>query len=132
MFNKAIIIGRLGQDPETRYTQDGTAVTNLNVASSEVYKDSEGQRKEKTEWHRVVAWGKQARNCGQYLSKGRLVQVEGKLQTRKFEDKEGQTRYVTEIKAGSVLFLPGNNGNGSAPDSGDYGGGEDMDDDIPF
>lgn len=130
MFNKAFIIGRLGQDPETRYTQDGTAVTNLNVATSEVFKDSEGQRKEKTEWHRVVAWGKQAENCGQYLAKGRLVQVEGKLQTRKFEDKEGVTRYVTEIKAGNVIFLPSNNGNGSAPDAG--GGGDDTDDDIPF
>ena len=125
MFNKATIVGRLGQDPEVRYTQDGTAVTNLSIATSESYKDKNGERQDKTEWHRVNVWGKTAENCGQYLGKGRMVLIEGPLQTRSFE-KDGDTKYVTEIKAQKVVFLPDgskNNGGGQA------GAG---DDDIPF
>lgn len=130
MFNKAIITGRLGQDPEVRYTQDGTAVTNLSMATSETYKDKEGSRQEKTEWHKVVVWGKQAENVAQYLGKGRLAQIEGKLQTRSY-DKDGETRYVTEIKASNVIFLPSSNGSGQT-DGEPAGGGGDDDDDIPF
>src|SRR6056297_2369255 len=112
MFNKATIVGRLGHDPEVRYTQEGTPVTNLNIATSEAYKDKNGERQDKTEWHRVAVWGKTAENCGQYLGKGRMVLIEGPLQTRSFE-KDGDTKYVTEIKAQRVVFLPdGSKNNG--------------------
>ena len=129
MFNKATIVGRLGHDPEVRYTQEGTAVTNLNIATSEAYKDKNGERQDKTEWHRVAVWGKTAENCGQYLGKGRMVLIEGPLQTRSFE-KDGDTKYVTEIKAQRVVFLPdGSKNNGDSQTS---GGGDGIDDDIPF
>ena len=131
MFNKATIVGRLGQDPEVRYTQDGTAVTNLSIATSESYKDKNGERQDKTEWHRVNVWGKTAENCGQYLGKGRMVLIEGPLQTRSFE-KDGDTKYVTEIKAQKVVFLPDgskNNGGGGGQSS---GGNDGFDEDIPF
>lgn len=131
MYNKATIVGRLGRDPETRYTQNGTAVTNLAVATSESYKDKEGAKQEKTEWHRVVVWGKQAENVGQYLSKGRMVLVEGKLQTRSYDDKDGVTRYVTEINAGNVTFLPDGGGNGGGNSSG-QDPDDGAEDDIPF
>src|SRR5690242_17618873 len=105
--NKAIILGNLGQDPEVRYTQSGQAVASFSVATSEVYTDKSGERQEKTEWHRIVAWGKTAELCGEYLRKGRQVYLEGRLQTRQWEDKDGQKRYTTEIVAQTVQFLGG-------------------------
>lgn len=104
-LNKVMIIGRLGQDPEVRYTQSGSAVSNLNVATSENWTDKQGQRQERTEWHRVVVLGKTAENVGKYLKKGRLVFVEGRLQTRSWDDKEGNKRSTTEIVADTVQFL---------------------------
>lgn len=115
--NKVILVGRLGQNPEVRYTAGGAAVAHLNLATHEAWVDKAGQKQEKTEWHRVVTWGKTAENCGQYLSKGRQVYVEGRLQTRQWQDKEGQTRYTTEINAQSVLFL-GAGGAAQSPGTG--------------
>lgn len=104
--NKVILVGRLGQNPELRYTQTGMAVTQLNVATSESWTDkASGQKQEKTEWHRVVVWGKLAELCNQYLQKGRQVYVEGRLQTRQWQDKDGQTKYTTEVQAQTVQFL---------------------------
>jgi len=103
--NKVIIIGRLGRDPEIKYTATGQAVANLSVATDESYKDREGNKVEKSEWHRIVVWGKQAEFCGNYLAKGRLVYVEGKLETRKWTDKDGAEKYTTEIKADRVQGL---------------------------
>ena len=105
--NKVILIGRLGQNPELRYTQGGTSVSNFSLATNENWTDKSGQRQERTEWHRVVAWGKTAELCSQYLTKGRQVYLEGKLQTRQWEDQNGQKRYTTEIQATSVQFLGG-------------------------
>jgi single-strand DNA-binding protein len=106
-INKAIIVGNLGSDPETRYTTDGTPVTNFNVATSEDWTDKGGEKRSKTEWHRIVAWRKLAEICGEYLKKGRQVYVEGKFQTRSWE-KDGATHYSTEIVAETVQFLGGN------------------------
>jgi single-strand DNA-binding protein len=144
-LNKAMIIGRLGQDPDVRYTQSNTAVANLSVATSERYKDKQGEWKENTEWHRVVAWGRLAEICQEYLKKGSQVYIEGPIQTRKWEDKEGQTRYSTEIKALTMTMLDSKGDSGDAevpkkPDSSqpvsssvdlneDF---EDIDDDLPF
>ncbi|ACV68412.1 single-stranded DNA-binding protein [Desulfohalobium retbaense] len=104
-LNKVIIVGRLGRDPEVRYTQNGTPVGNLNVATDESFNDQQGQRQERTEWHRIVIFGRQAENCKNYLRKGSQVLVEGSLQTRKWQDQQGQDRYSTEIKALRVQFL---------------------------
>lgn len=104
-LNKVIIVGRLGRDPEVRYTQSGQAVASLNIATDESYTAQDGQRVDRTEWHRASVWGKQAEFCGNYLSKGRLVMVEGSLQTRKWQDKQGQDRYSTEINARNVQAL---------------------------
>ena len=104
-LNKAMIIGRLGQDPDVRYTQSNTAVANMSIATSERYKDKSGEWKETTEWHRVVAWGRTAEICQEYLKKGSQVYIEGPIQTRQWEDKEGQTRYTTEIKALQMTML---------------------------
>lgn len=104
--NKVIIVGRLGKDPEVRYTQDGRAVTNFTVATSEEWKDKgTGEKKERTEWHRIVAFAKLGEICGEYLSKGKQVYLEGRLQTRDWEDKEGHKRSTTEIIASDVQFL---------------------------
>ena len=105
MLNKVMIIGRLGRDPELRYTQSGTPVTTLNIATDESYTDREGNRVERTEWHRVTVFQRQAENCANFLRKGSLVYVEGSLQTRKWQDNQGQDRYTTEIKAQKVQFL---------------------------
>jgi single-strand DNA-binding protein len=110
--NKVIIIGRLGADPEVRYTSNGGAVANFNMATNENWTDKAGQKQERTEWHRIVAWGKLGELCGQYLSKGREAYIEGKLQTREWTDKEGGKRYTTEIVAQTVQFL-GGRGSGS-------------------
>ena len=115
-INKVILIGNLGKDPEIRYTRDGTAVANLNLATSESWNDANGQRQERTEWHRVVAWSKLAEIAKEYLSKGRQVYIEGKLQTRSWEDKDGQKRYTTEIKADQMVML-GGRGDGPRTDA---------------
>ncbi len=105
--NRVIIIGNLGRDPEVRFTASGKPVANFPVATSEVWTDAEGNRQERTEWHNIVVWGKQAEACGQYLAKGRQVYVEGSIRTRQYDDKEGNRRYMTEIVAQRVQFLGG-------------------------
>ena len=117
-INKAILVGNLGQDPEVRYTSNGTAVANLRVATSETWKDKQsGEQRENTEWHSVVLFGKTAEIAGQYLKKGRQVYLEGKLQTRKWQDKSGADRYTTEIVCNDMQML-GGNGGGSDRDGG--------------
>ena len=106
-INKAILVGNLGQDPELRYTGSGTAVCNMRLATNESYKDSNGEFVEKTEWHNVVAWARLAEICGEYLHKGSQVYFEGSLQTRSYEDREGVTKYVTEVKAREMMILSG-------------------------
>ena len=139
-INKAIIIGNLGDDPELRYTENNTAVTTLSIATNERWKDKDGQPQERTEWHRVVVFGRQAENCNQYLKKGRSVYIEGRIQTRKWEDKDGNTRYTTEIVAQTVQFLAGGRDGEYSPapsnqnrpsGTGGYNQAFD-DDDIPF
>ena len=105
MLNKVMIIGRLGRDPELAYTQQGSPIVHLNVATDESYTDRDGRKVDRTEWHRVVVWNKAAEACNNYLAKGSLVFVEGSLQTRKWQDQQGQDRYTTEIKAQRVQFL---------------------------
>ena|SRR6185437_10587871 len=105
--NKVILVGRLGQNPEVRYTPSGAAVANFSVATNESWTDKSGQKQERTEWHRVVVWGKLAELCSQYLSKGRQCYVEGRLQTRQWQDKDNQTKYTTEVQAQTIQFLGG-------------------------
>lgn len=105
MLNKVMLIGRLGADPEIKYTQSGSPVANLRIATDESYTDRNGQRQEKTEWHTVIAFQRTAEICQQYLHKGSLVYVEGKLQTRKWQDKQGQERYTTEIQCQRLQML---------------------------
>jgi single-strand DNA-binding protein len=106
MYQKTILIGYLGKDPEVSYTQGGTARARFSLATSETYNDRQsGERREETQWHTVIVWGKQAENAGKYLAKGHLVTVEGKIQYRTY-DKNGVTHYVTEIKADRVVFMP--------------------------
>ncbi len=105
MINKVILIGNLGSDPEIRYTQSGTAVATFSVATTERWKNKDGQQQEQTEWHRIVAWRRLAEICGEYLSKGSKVYIEGKLQTRKWEDRDGNTRYTTEVVANEMKML---------------------------
>lgn len=107
-INKVMIIGRLGQDPELKYTPSGAAVCNFTLATSESWADKSGQKQEKTEWHRVVVWGKLAELCNQYLGKGRQAYIEGSLQTRSWDAKDGTKRYITEINARNVQFLGSN------------------------
>ena len=113
--NKVILIGNLGRDPELRYTQSGQPVANFTMATTESWNKRDGSgREEKTEWHRIVAWGRTAELCAQYLAKGRTVYVEGRLQTREWEDREGKKQRTTEIVAQTVQFLGGNRGAGAA------------------
>ncbi len=106
--NKVILVGHLGADPEVRYTQSGTAVANLRLATNESYNDkNSGERVEKTEWHRIVGWGKLAEIMGEYLKKGRQVYIEGQLQTRQWQDKEGKDRWSTEVIGDQIRFLGG-------------------------
>ena len=121
--NKAILIGNLGRDPELRYTQSGQAVVNFSIATSENWTDKGGERQERTEWHRIVAWGKTGELCAQYLSKGRTVYVEGRIQTREWEDREGQKRTTTEINAQTVTFIGGRGESGGAAGGGGTAGG---------
>src|SRR5262245_8074108 len=138
--NKVILVGNLGRDPELRYTPGGQAVASFSVATNERWNDREGKAQERTEWHRIVVWGKQAENCAQYLQKGRPVYIEGRLQTRDWEDKEGQKRQTTEIVAQTVQFLGGREGGGPARGAGGSGPAREGEpsapsggsDDIPF
>lgn len=130
--NKVILVGNLGQDPEIRYIQNGSAVANFSLATSESWKDKTGQKQERVEWHRIVAWGKLAEICGEYLSKGNQVYIEGRLQTNKWQDKEGKDRYTTEVVANNMVML-GQRGNKQLPpaNQSDNSGFEDSED-IPF
>ncbi len=142
MINKVILVGNLGQDPELRYTQAGTAVATLSVATSRVWKDKDGNKQDETEWHRVIVWAQTAEFCGNYLSKGHKVYVEGRLQTRKWQDQNGNDRYTTEIVANELKSLTpkGGDGGGSGfagepplPDESSMGPvGEGTGDDVPF
>jgi len=151
--NKVILVGRLGRDPETRYTGGGQAVANFSVATDETYKDKAGDRQKRTEWHKIVVWGKQAEIAQQYLKKGSLIFIEGRMQSREWQDKEGQKRTSFEIVANNFRMLGGrgDGGGGGATGGGsraeehdqsapaeDFGGGggatgpEISDEDIPF
>ncbi len=137
--NKVILIGNLGRDPELRYTKDGRGVANFTLATNERWRDKDGNNQERTEWHRVVVWGKDAENCAQYLQKGRSVYVEGRLQTREWEDRDGNKRQTTEVVAQAVRFLGGRGeGGGQRPASPPPNLGESgpppagNGDDIPF
>ena len=142
-INKAILIGRLGSDPEVRYTPSGVAVANFSVATSEEWKDKDsGEKKERTEWHRIVAWRRLGEICGEYLSKGKQVYIEGRIQTRSWDDRDGNKKYTTEIVASDVQFLGTRDmSDGGKPSGGGGGGGGGFqgapgpgpdDDDIPF
>ena len=141
-INKAIVVGNLGRDPEVRYSANGNAIANVTIATTDSWKDRQsGERQEKTEWHRVVFFGRLAEIAGEYLKKGSQVYVEGRLQTRKWEDRDGNERYTTEIVAADMQMLGGRGGGGdtqggSAPDFGETSPGSsssgDFDDDIPF
>lgn len=134
-LNKAIIIGHLGKEPDTRYLPSGEAVCNFSVATSEQWKDkATGEKKELTEWHRVSAFGKLAEICGKHLTKGSLVYVEGRIQTRKWQDKDGQDRYTTEIKCDGMKMLGGKESVEQKSAQGYKGDGsfDDFQDDVPF
>jgi len=135
--NKVILIGRLGQNPEVRYTPAGAAVANFSIATNENWTDKSGNKQEKTEWHKIVVWNKTAELCQQYLSKGREVYIEGRLQTRQWDDKEGKKNYTTEIVADRVQFLGGAGAGkpaaaGAAASAAPAAGGAAANDDIPF
>ena len=140
--NKVILVGRLGRDPEVRYTPGGSAVANFSLATDETWKDKAGEKQQKTEWHNIVVWGKLAEICGQYLNKGKLIYIEGRLQTREWDDKDGNKRKTTEVVASDMVML-GSKGEGGgsgqpresprqpvqAAETPDHGI---TDDDIPF
>ena len=149
--NKVILVGNLGRDAELRYTPGGAAVATLNLATTEVWNDKGGQKQEKTEWHRVVLWGKSAESLSEYLIKGKQIYVEGRLQTRQWDDKDGNKRYTTEIRGDRIVLLSSGSGGGAGAGAGGRsqsrasGGGAMMDepmgadpgseltdDDIPF
>jgi single-strand DNA-binding protein len=146
--NKVILVGNLGRDAELRYTPGGAAIATINMATTEVWNDKQGARQEKTEWHRIVVWGKTAESLAEYLTKGKQIYVEGRLQTRQWDDKDGNKRYTTEIRGDRIVLLGGGAGRGGGGMS--RGGGEESmgghgpastqevpdqpltDDDIPF
>lgn len=146
--NKVILIGNLGRDPEVRFLPSGEAVANFSIATTEKWKDKSGEMKEQTEWHRIAFFGRQAEICGEYLRKGSAVYVEGRLQTRKWTDKDGNERYTTEVRGDRMQLLGGRGGGGSEPMSREPAGAgaaapakaqpksggafDEMDDDIPF
>ncbi|AGC42462.1 single-strand binding protein [Myxococcus stipitatus DSM 14675] len=121
--NKVILIGNLGADPEVRFTPGGQAVANFRIATSESWNDKNGQKQERTEWHRIVVWGKLAELCGEYLKKGRQCYVEGRLQTREWTDKENRKNYTTEVVANAVTFLGGRDAGDGMGGGGGGGGG---------
>ena len=112
--NKVILVGNLGRDAELRYTPGGSPIATLSLATTEVWNDKSGQKQEKTEWHRVVLWGKSAESLSEYLTKGKQIYVEGRLQTRQWDDKDGNKRYTTEIRGDRVVLLSGGGGAGGA------------------
>ena len=144
--NKVILVGHLGQDPTMRYTQSGTAVANFSLATSERFNNKQGEREDRTEWHRVVVWSKLAEICNQYLKKGKQVYIEGRLQTRSWEDQQGQKRYTTEVVANNMVMLgragetsdvpsqdfPSDFGSGGGGGSPQPAGTSSDDDDLPF
>ena len=137
--NKVILIGNLGRDPEVRYTQNGIAVANFTLATNEVWNDKSGERQERTEWHRIVVWGKQAEIAREHLSKGKQVYIEGSIQTRQWDDREGNKRTTTEIKAQRLMMMGRAEGGESRmnaaappPDAAGDESGPPPDDDIPF
>jgi single-strand DNA-binding protein len=136
--NKVILIGNLGRDPEVKYTQNSTAVANLSVATNEVWTDKSGQKQERTEWHRVVVWGKQAQVLAEHLVKGKQVYVEGSLQTRSWDDRDGNKRYTTEVRAVRVLMLGRPEGartepEAPGPEAGPEPGGPEVnEEEVPF
>jgi single-strand DNA-binding protein len=138
VVNKVILVGNLGKDPEVRFTPNGRALAKFPVATSEKWTDQDGNKQERTEWHNIVVWGKQAETCGQYLAKGRQVFIEGSIRSRQYDDKDGNKRYITEIVARDVRFLGGGGGSRSAPEPVSVPPGEDAgpgggdEDDIPF
>lgn len=136
MYNKVLLIGNLGRDPEVRHTNSGQPVANLRVATSRRYKDRDGNWSEQTEWHDVVCFGRTAETAGQYLRKGSRVFVEGRLQTRSWEDREGKKQYRTEVVAEALKFMDSKGGDSSGSGGGersdDSGGDFPGDDDIPF
>lgn len=129
--NKVILVGRLGADPEVRYTAGGSAVAKFNLATSETWKDKDGNRQERTEWHRVVAFGKLGEICGEYLLKGKQVYVEGKLQTRSWEDGDGNKRYSTEVNINNMVML-GDGGGKGVQDTAEEAAGSGLEEDVPF
>ncbi|MCF8068929.1 MAG: single-stranded DNA-binding protein [Desulfobacterales bacterium] len=141
-LNKVTLIGNLGRDPEMKYTPGGLAVCNFSIATTETYKNKNGEKVDKTEWHRIVAFSRLAEICGEYLSKGKQIYLEGKIQTRDWEDKDGNKRYTTEIVANQMIMLGQKGGGGdfagssdnNQPSGGYQGGGPagPPDDDIPF
>ena len=133
--NKVLLIGRLGADPEVRYTSDGTAVATFCIATTEKWNNQKGEKEERTDWHRIVAWRRLGEICGEYLAKGKQVYIEGKLQTRSWDDKDGNKKWVTEVVASNMQMLgsPGGEQNKTRPDFEDTSGPDKgMDDDIPF
>ena len=132
MVNKVILIGNLGAAPEIRYTADGAAVANFRMATSEVWTNREGERQERTEWHRVVAFGRLGEICGEYLKKGSRVYIEGRLQTRAWEGQDGQKRYTTEVVAREMKMLDRKGDAPGAQDERDLPPPPDTGDDIPF
>ena len=131
--NKVILVGNLGQNPEMRFTQGGQAVANMRLATTERYTDKSGQKQEQTEWHTVVAFGRLAEICGQYLTKGRQIYVEGRLRTRQWQDQQGQKRYSTEVVASQMVFLDsGKGGSGHAAEQPPVPGTMGFDDAVPF
>ena len=142
--NKVILVGNLGRDPEVRRTPSGDAMVNLSIATTDTWKDKGGERQEKTEWHRIVMFGRVAEVAGEYLKKGSQAYFEGRLQTRKWTDKEGQDKYTTEVVADRMQMLGSRSGSGTgsfsdsqasskASGSGEFSGGlDDLEDDIPF
>ena len=145
--NKVILVGNLGRDAELRYTPGGSPVATINLATTEVWNDKAGQRQERTEWHRVVLWGKTAESLNEYLTKGKQIYVEGRLQTRQWDDKDGNKRYTTEVRGDRIVLLSGGGGGmgggggrqqrragggGATDEPMMEPGGELTDDDIPF
>lgn len=139
-LNRVQLIGRLGKNPEVRYTANGSAVANFSLATNESWTGKDGQKNERTEWHNIVAWGKLGEICGEYLTKGKQIYIEGRLTTRSWEDKDGNKRYTTEIRAENMIMLGGpGSGSGSSPAS-DHIATENeaqssastIEDDIPF
>jgi single-strand DNA-binding protein len=133
-LNKVLLIGHLGRDAEMKYTTGGAAVATLNLATTEKWKSRDGEKQEKTEWHRVILWGKQAESLSQYLTKGKAIYVEGRIEYRTWDDKDGQKRYTTEIKADRVQFMGGGESREreSVGVAADPGHAPLTEDDIPF